>query len=26
MAERILQRYGSPLASNLAGASQPVAA
>ena len=26
MAERILERYGSPLASNLAGASQPVAA
>jgi 1-deoxy-D-xylulose-5-phosphate synthase len=26
MAERILQRYGSPLASNLAGASQAVAA
>ena len=26
MADRILERYGSPLASNLAGASQPVAA
>ena len=26
MAERILERYGSPVASNLAGASQPVAA
>ena len=26
MAERILERYGSPMASNLAGASQPVAA
>ena len=26
MADRILERYGSPVASNLAGASQPVAA
>ncbi|MEB3208332.1 MAG: 1-deoxy-D-xylulose-5-phosphate synthase [Synechococcus sp.] len=26
MADRILERYGSPLATNLAGASQPVAA
>jgi 1-deoxy-D-xylulose-5-phosphate synthase len=26
MADRILERYGSPLASNLAGASKPVAA